>query len=132
MNDSQRREIQPKTLPRSNWVTSTWRISPSRIHTSFLRWYQGPGRVLSVPILAISLGKESRLGLIEFSTSTHESGKVDSLLLGPETWMLWTVNEGSRHFDDRDSVDRFVIEAIRSYSPDSSSVRGRTCSSSRF
>lgn len=64
--------------------------------------------------------------------SIRESGKVGNPLLGPDTWRLWTVNEGSRHLDDRDSVDRLVIEAIRSYSPDSSSVIGRTCSSSRL
>ena len=54
------------------------------------------------------------------STFTNKRGTVYSLLLGPDTCMLWTVNEGSRHFDERDSVDRFVIEAIRSYNSDSS------------
>jgi hypothetical protein len=54
------------------------------------------------------------------SAFINRRGKVNSLLLGPDTCMLWTVNEGSRHFDERDSVDRFVIEAIRSYNSDSS------------
>ena len=122
----------PETLPRPNWGTSTQRIQPSRTRTSCLRWYPGAGLVLSVPILAPLPGKESRWDLVGLRAFIHESGKVYNLLLGPDTWMLWTVNEGSRHFDDKDSIDRFVIEAIRSYSPDSPSVRERTPSSSRL
>lgn len=61
--------------------------------------------------------------------NTGSQISLQDSLLGPETSILWIVNDGSRQRDDREEAGLLVTEESRLYSSFSLSVNGRTLSS---
>lgn len=64
--------------------------------------------------------------------NTAPYNKIPCLLPGPDTEMLCTVREGSRHLEESNEPGLCVTRDRSSYSSFSSSVWGRTLSSTRM